>query len=406
MTAPANRMAMASPVAGTQAGPAADPSTDAGLVPTAPSAYAWEATSEQVAGRYGVSLDRIVRFDLNTSPTPPEFATRLLASGPFETSLSEYPPSDYRALTEAAAERYGVGRDEVLVGAGADEILDMVARAFLPPGGSAVIPMPSYAMYRVTTEQRTARVVAVPRLGADVGYALDLPATRAAARSAQLVWLCSPNNPTALAEPDGAIATLLDGLADDAAADGRIPPAVCLDEAYAEFVGTTLLPLRVRHPRLIVVRTLSKAYALAGLRVGFALALRETLAVIEPYRPPGSVSTVSVSLATAALRERPELEANIARLTVERERFTGTLRAAGWTPGPSVTNFLLVGLGSAARAAAAAETLLREGLVPRTFPATHPLADHLRLTVRTPADNDRLAAVAAAFEATTPRTVP
>lgn len=370
-----------------------------------PAGYAWEATSEQVASRYGVPLERVLRFDLNTSPTPPEFATRLLAGGPFESSLSEYPPSDYRALAEAAAARYDVGRDEVLVGAGADEILDMVARAFLPPGGTAVIPVPSYAMYRVTTEQRTARVVAVPRLGPGADYALDLPATRAAARTAQLVWLCSPNNPTALAEPDGAIATLLDGLAADAAADGRIPPAVCLDEAYAEFVGTTLLPLRARYPRLIVVRTLSKAYALAGLRVGFALARRETLAVIEPYRPPGSVSTVSVSLATAALREQSELEANVARLTAERERFADALRTAGWSPGPSVTNFLLVGLGSAARAAAAAEALLREGMVPRTFPAGHPLADHLRLTVRTSADNDRLATVSAAFEAATAEAV-
>ena len=370
-----------------------------------PAGYAWEATSEQVAARYGVPLERVMRFDLNTSPTPPEFATRLLASGPFESSLSEYPPSDYRMLSEAAAARYDVARDEVLVGAGADEILDMVARAFLPPGGTAVIPVPSYAMYRVTTEQRTARVVAVPRLGPGAGHALDLPATRAAARSAQLVWLCSPNNPTALAEPDGAIATLLDGLAADAAVDGRIPPAVCLDEAYAEFVGMTLLPLRARYPRLIVVRTLSKAYALAGLRVGFALARRETLAIIEPYRPPGSVSTVSVSLATAALRERSELEANVARLTAGRERFADALRAVGWSPGPSVTNFLLVGLGSAARAVAAAEALLREGLVPRTFPAGHPLADHLRLTVRTSADNDRLAAAVAAFEAATAEAV-
>ena len=102
-----------------------------------------------------------------------------------------------------------------MVGAGADEILDLVAKAFLAPGGQAVVPVPTYAMYRVLSEQRGARVVAVPRLDAAGGWALDVEAVRAAARDAQVVWLCSPNNPTALAEPDGAIEALLNGLLAD-----------------------------------------------------------------------------------------------------------------------------------------------------------------------------------------------
>jgi histidinol-phosphate aminotransferase len=369
---------------------------------TTPAVYAWEATDEQVSQRYGIPVEQIIRFDLNTSPAPPDLVARILAAGRFEASLSEYPPSDYRRLAEAAAARYGAGTDEILVGAGADEILDMVAKAFLPPGGSAAIPIPTYAMYRVVTEQRTGRVIAVPRLGPDAGYAVDLPATRAAARAADLVWLCSPNNPTALPEPEGAISELLDGLATDAAADGRTPPAVILDEAYAEFTGTTLLPLRARYPRLVVVRTLSKAYALAGLRVGFAIARRETLAEIEPYRPPGSVSTISVTVATEALRDPAILAANVPPVVAERQRLRAALIALGWAPGPSVTNFLLVAFGSPERAAAAAEGLLRRGLVPRTFPGGHPLADHLRLTVRSPEEDDRLIAAAGAFEADHP----
>jgi histidinol-phosphate aminotransferase len=370
---------------------------------TAPAVYSWEATDEQVSQRYGVPLADVVRFDLNTSPTPPDFVAGVLAAGRFETSLSEYPPSDYRRLTAAAAERYQVDPGEIVVGAGADEILDMIARAFLPPGGVAVIPVPSYAMYRVVTEQRTGQVIAVPRLGADAGYAVDLAVTRAAARGADLVWLCSPNNPTALAEPAGAIAALLDGLAADAADDDRTPPAVCLDEAYAEFTGTTLLPLRARYPRLVVVRTLSKAYALAGLRVGFAVASRATLSEIEPYRPPGSVSTVSVTVATHALGDPAILEANRSRVIVERDRLAAALRALGWVPGPSVTNFLLVAFDRRERAAQAAEHLLHGGLVPRTFPPTHPLSDHLRITVRSPLEDDRLIAAARAFEADHPR---
>jgi histidinol-phosphate aminotransferase len=370
--------------------------------PTAPAAYSWEATDEEVAARYGLDPATIVRFDLNTSPTPPALVSGLLAAGRFEAPLSEYPPTDYRRLVEAAAARYGVDPSEILVGAGADEILDIVAKVHVPPGGTAVVPVPTYAMYRVLTEQRGATVVAVPRLGPGRDYALDVAATRAATRDsvASAVWLCSPNNPTALAEPDGTIATLLAGLSADAAAAGRPAPVVVLDEAYAEFVGSSLVGLRETYPDLITVRTASKAYALAGLRVGFAVARPEVIARLSPFRPPGSVSTVSVTLVTEALRDPTVLEANLARVVTERERLTSALRAAGWKVGPSVTNFILVDFGSLEAAAKVAEGLLSRGLVPRTFGAGHPLADHLRLTVRDPDENDRLIAAATDLEET------
>ena len=354
--------------------------------PVLPTAYAWEATNEQVAERFGVPIDSIVRFDLNTSPTPPALVDRLLAAGQFDAPLSEYPPSDYRRLTEAAAARYGVGTDELLVGAGADEILDLVAKAFLAEGARAVLPAPTYAMYRVLTEQRGAEVVTVLRRSPAEGWALDVDAVRAAARGSSVVWLCSPNNPTGLAEPDGTIEALLEGLV----ADSVEPPIVALDEAYAEFVGTSLLPLREAYPKLIVVRTASKAYALAGLRVGFAIAKPEVIARMNPYRPPGSVSTVSVTIVTEALLDPSILEGNLARVEIERGRLADGLTEAGWSVGPSVTNFLLVDFGSPDRAAATADGLLARGLVPRTFGMGHVLASYLRLTVRDRHENDRL----------------
>ena len=358
--------------------------------PTTPIAYAWEATDEEVAARYGVSIERVARFDLNTSPAPPELAVRLLAANAFDRPISEYPPSDYRRLVAAAAARYGVGTDEVLVGAGADEILDLIAKAFLPPGGGAVIPTPSYAMYRVDTEQRGATVRAVPRLGPEAGFAMDPGGVRAAARGANVVWLCSPNNPTALPEPDGAIERLLRDLAVDAEADGSEMPVVVLDEAYAEFVGRSLVGLRGAYPRLIVIRTASKAYALAGLRVGFALARPEVIARLAPYRPPGSVAVPSVAIVTEALLDDGILAENLSRVERERARLTRELGAAGWHVGPSVTNFVLIDFGTAEAAASIAERLLARGLVPRTFGPGHPLAHCLRITVRSEAENDRL----------------
>ncbi len=364
--------------------------------PTKPASYTWEATNEEVAARYGVPVEDIVRFDLNTSPEAPGLVADLLARGRFESPLSEYPPSDYRRLVEAAATTYGVGRDELLVAAGADEILDLIAKAFIPPGGTAVIPVPSYAMYRVVTEQRPARVLAVPRLGPDEGWAIDVAAVRGAAADADVVWLCSPNNPTALAEPAGAIEKLLEGIGADAAVAGRRPAIVVVDEAYAEFTGETLLPLRFTFPNLVVIRTASKAYALAGLRVGFAIARPEVIAEIAPYRPPGSVSTISVTVVTEALLEPTAMRANVARVRGERDRFATELASIGWAAGPSATNFLLVEFGSPARAEAAAATLLESGIVPRTFGDGHPLASCLRLTIRTADENDRLVAAARA----------
>ena len=362
--------------------------------PNQPASYSWEATDEGVAERYGLPIDQVVRFDLNTSPTPPRLATELIAGGVFETSLSEYPPGDYRRLIEAAALRYGVETDEVVPGAGADEILEMCVKTFLAAGQVAVVPVPSYAMYRVVTEQRGGRVIPVARHGSDHGFTMDIPAVRAAAREAALVWVCNPNNPTGRLEPEGAIEALLDGIAQDAEAAGHPPAAVIVDEAYAEFAGYSAISLRTRYPNLVVVRTASKAYALAGLRVGFAVAAPETLARVALYRPPGSIGTISATLVTHALRDAEEMRENVVRVERERGRLADGLAAAGWLVHPSVTNFILADLGTVGRAAATAEGLMRHGLVPRTFGAGHPLAHCLRITVRAAHENDRLLAAA------------
>jgi histidinol-phosphate aminotransferase len=355
--------------------------------PTLPT-YVWEPTSDFLAAKYGLPRESIVRFDVNTSPLPPDL--RDVLTGPFDPLLSEYPPSDYAGLVAAAAEFYGVAPDEILPTAGADEALDLTARAFLREGSVAVGAVPTYAMYGIVTEQRGAGFRAVSRRHADEGFGLDIPAMAEAARGADLVWLCEPNNPTGAAELPERIGELLDLLAADAAGARHLAPAVAVDEAYAEFVGRSVLPLRARYPRLVVIRTLSKAHALAGARVGFAVARPETLAPILSYRAPASVSTVSAALATAALR-RPELAAaNVARIAEQRVRLIAELRGVGWRPYPSQASFILVRFGSAEIAAAAAESLLRQGLVPRTFGLEHPLADCLRLTVRSAQENDRL----------------
>ena len=354
------------------------------LLPT----YDWEPTTDFLAAKYGLPREAIVRYDVNTSPLPPDL--RDVLAGPFVPVLSEYPPSDYAELVEAAAASYGVATGELLPTAGADEALDLSARAFLREGSVAIAAVPTYSMYRIVTEQRGATFRGIPRLPREAGFGLDIPALVEAALGADLVWLCEPNNPTGTAEPPERIEALLVSLATDSAASGKQAPAVVVDEAYAEFTGSSVIGLRNRYPRLAIIRTLSKAHALAGARVGFAVAHKTTLARIKSFRAPASVSTVSAALATAALR-RPELAAaNVARIAEQRARLIAELSAIGWRPYPSQVNFILVQFQSSGAAGAAAEALLRAGLVPRTFGPEHPLADCLRLTVRSAPENDRL----------------
>jgi len=353
--------------------------------PSASQVYTWEPSNQAIAARYGLDPTVVLRFDTNTSPAAPGFVDEVLRA-PLEPPLNEYPDSAYADLTAAAARYVGVPEAEIVVGAGADEVLDLVGKAFLPADGSGLVPVPTYAMYGVLSTQRGARIVPVPRLGAEQGFALDVDSVVARLAEVQVVWLCAPNNPTGAPEPLATIERVLRA----ARPLGTAAPVVVVDEAYAEFWHETAVPLRAEYANLIVIRTLSKAFALPGIRVGYAVAARPTIERLERVRPPGSIATISAALATAALG-RPELaRANAAQLSEERAWLSERLAAAGWAPYPSVTNFVLVKIGDHAAAEFAAEKLLQHGIVPRTFGPANPLRGHLRLTVRSRAENERL----------------
>ena len=248
--------------------------------------------------------------------------------------------------------------DEIVVGAGADEILDLVAKAFLPAGATAILPIPTYAMYGVLSSQRAARLVAVPaaRCGGRLrtGRARD----REGPAGAAVVWLCAPNNPTGAPEPLATIERVLEA----AATLGAGAPLVVVDEAYFEFWRETAVPLRTRYQNLVVVRTVSKAFALAGdpgrLRgrgaarpsSGWSASGRRGASPRSPRPWP-----------TVALGEPQIARENVRRLEAEREWLSARLAEAGWQPYPSVTNFLLVRIGDQAASEEASERLLRGG---------------------------------------------
>ena len=346
--------------------------------------YTWEPSDAAIAARYGLRSSDILRFDTNTSPMPPPFVAEVLA-GPFNPTLNEYPDSSYEELTAAAAAYAGVEPREVIVGAGADEILDLVAKAFLPAGSGALVPIPTYPMYGVLTTQRAARIIPIPRLAAGAHFAIDLVALTARLGEAAVVWLCSPNNPTGAVESADTIRAVL-----DAAASLPQSPLVVVDEAYFEYGGESVVAWRSRYPTLVAVRTVSKAFALAGARVGFAVGDRSVIERLERVRPPGSISTMSAQLSARALREPAYALENVRALSAERDWLADQLGALGWHAHNSVTNFLLVRIGDNAAAQRASESLLGAGIVPRTFGPANPLRGHLRLTVRTREQNERL----------------
>ena len=250
-------------------------------------------------------------------------------------------------------------------------------------------------MYGVLTTQRGGTIDAVPRLAPAEGFGADIDAIIARLPGADVVWLCAPNNPTGAPEPIESLVRILDA----AAAQGTKAPVVVVDEAYFEFTRQTTVPLRAQYPHLVTVRTMSKAFALPGMRVGYAIAQRPTIEKLERNRPPGSVSTVSAAVATWALR-RPELaQAMVDRVGPERTWLRAQLDEVGWITYPSVANFVLARIGTAVEAEDATDWLLRHGIVSRTFGPANPLRGHLRFTVRTREDDERLVAVAAAWQA-------
>ncbi len=381
------------------------PSPFAVTSPTDPASYSWEATDEGVAERFGIPVEQVLRFDLNTSPAPPDLRrahpARAAGSRP---RLSEYPPGDYRRLVEAAAAVYGVTTDEIVPGAGADEILDMCTKAFLPAGEAAVISIPTYAMYRVHAEQRGGRVIAVPRRPASGGLG-DGRARRPRGRPRGDARLdLQPQQPH---RPRGARRR------DRGAARGhrrrrrRRRPGRArrrrgrgLQRVHRRLGDPAPDPLPEPRRRPDGVEGLRDGRPARRVR-GRPRRRRSTGSPSTGRRAPSARSPSTA--VTAALRDGTEMRANVERVERERPRLAAGLEAAGLasrsrrspTSSCSTSSRPSAPRPPPSRSCAA-------GLVPRTFGHGHPLAHCLRVTVRDPDENDRLIAAAAEIAPTLP----
>jgi histidinol-phosphate aminotransferase len=336
--------------------------------------YEWQPGAAEIAKAAGIPIERVERMDQNTSPFPTNWVPGVIAAT--ASSLNDYPDASYRAVRHAVGRNLGIGADHVVPGAGADELILLAARAFLGITTGAVAAEPTYPLYRIATLQTGAEYVPVPIVAPDFTFPTD--AVIRAARDADVVWLCVPANPVGGRPDQDGIEAII------AATDG----IVVLDAAYGEFAGDRWIESVDRFHNLLVLHTLSKAYGLGGARIGYALGHPDMIAAIDRVRPPGSLSSVAVELAVAALEHPNRMDDAVAILTGRRDRLRPRLEALGLRVLPSETNFLMCEVGPAAHAIESA--LRREGLVVRKFDAAGPLAHYLRITVRSPDAHDRL----------------
>ena len=308
--------------------------------------YRWAASIDEVAERHGIPRAAVLKFDQNTPPLPGIPQVPLAQS---MAALHEYPDGTYRALREAAAAYVGVAAENVVVGAGADDLILLVARVFLGPGSTAAIDPPTYALYRIATTLTGAEVV-----GPD--------------DDATVRWVCNPNNPTGETTSPEEIVELAH----------RAPETiVVVDEAYLEYGGTSCAPWVEKLSNLVVLRTLSKAFGFAALRVGYALAHPDTAALLDERRAPAPVAGPAAAIAAASLRE-PRL-GDVETTVVERERVRIALLAAGYDCPPTATNFVFLRTEEPL-----GDRLEAKGIVVRAFP------EGIRISVRRPSENDVL----------------
>ena len=307
-----------------------------------------------------------VRLDVSDNTNlfgVPPAAHRALQAMPAPI-LTRYPIPYGMELKAALAKKLNVPAACIVTGCGSDDVLDCAIRAFGEPGDVLVHAQPTFSMMPIFAQLNGLKPVGVP-LQPD----WDVNVEGMLAAQAKLLYLCSPNNPTGTLVSRRALQRLLQ----------ESTGIVLLDEAYAEFSGISDLALAPTHGRLLVTRTFSKAYGLAGLRIGFAVGTPELVQEVEKSRGPYTLSSVAEQTALAVLRDDVAWVAAKVREAQEvREKLSQALREMKLSPLPSAGNFVLVPLPGAK---AVAQRILQKGIVVRAFQNLPGVGDALRLGV-------------------------
>ena len=316
-----------------------------------------------------------VKLNTNENPYPPSPAVLEALRQAVNEDLRFYSDPLATPLREAAARHYGCAPDEVIVGNGSDDVLTMIFRTFLDAGDVLVTPAPSYSLYQVLGALQDADYREIP-MGPDYTLPDGLDAC-----GAKLVFIVNPNAPTGVLHPAGALRDVL----------ARSDSMVVMDEAYADFAGESAIDLLPEFPNLIVVRTFSKSYALAGMRLGLGFARREVIAQMMKVKDSYNLDRLAIVAGCAALQDQAWLHETTGRIVRTRTHVQEDLTALGLHVPPSRSNFVFPRIPDG-RAAEVYQALEARRILVRYF--TAPLvADSLRVTVGT--DDDMAAFVEA-----------
>lgn len=325
-----------------------------------------------LAAEIGVPVARIVKLDANENlyGAPPEVYEAIANS-----DLHIYPDPGHLALREAIAGYVGgVTADQIVCGAGADDIIDILLRLTLPP--SIAILSPTFGMYSFLARISRVQPVEVPR-GPNFEVVIE-PVRAAVEAGARAVFLASPNNPTGnpLTLREAELLCALDAL-------------IVVDEAYIEFGGETVVPLIAGHPNLVILRTFSKWAALAGLRVGYAIANAELARHMMAIKQPYNVNVAADYAARAAIENRGRIFETVRCILSERERMARLCAGLGWLdPLPSEANFVLFKV-SGRSARSVRDGLRQRGVLVRYYDRPD-LQNYIRISTGRPEDTDRL----------------
>jgi len=332
----------------------------------------------ELAREMGLEEASIVKLASNENPRGIGPRTRAAIEGAIG-EIARYPDGNGFELKQKLSARYGMDMGSIVLGNGSNDVLELVASAFLGPGRASVMSQHCFAVYPLATQARGARIIAVPAQS----YAHDLEAmAKAIDDETYVAWVANPNNPTGTHARQEEIEAFLK----------RVPERVIvvIDEAYNEYLRPELraesVKLVKRHPNLVVTRTFSKAYGLAGLRVGYAVAHASVADVMNRVRQPFNVNSVALAAAAAALDDMEFVARSYAEnLQGLRQLGEGATRL-GCDYIPSHGNFLTIRVGKATEIY---KKLLKRGVIVRPVGGGYQLPEHLRVTVGTAAENDK-----------------
>jgi len=327
-----------------------------------------------VPGEQPSDVDGWLKLNTNESPLAP--STRVASAvAEAATGLARYPSPRAEPLRSVLAQRHGVSPEQVFVANGADQVLDCCYRAYAEPGDAVVHPSPTYSLFPVLARLFSVRDVAVP-LNADGSLQRDF-----AAQPGSLRFVVNPNSPTGQWITPGDLEHDLDD------ASG----VVVIDEAYCDFAPESSLSRLASQPNWLVVRTLSKSHALAGLRVGYAVGAADLVADLESVKDSYPVDRCAIAGAIAALEDVEHHHRLVETVCVQRERVTAALRERGWDVLPSQANFVFARPPAPHSASAILDSLRTQRILVRHF-ATRGLEERVRITMGDTTATDRLLA--------------